>query len=351
MSATVSMWLGISFLALAIGATVLQAWLWSFPMAPDPGGPDPNGRSTAPRFWTNAHRVMGLAYLIIYVLMMTEMVPRLWEYQFELPARTVMHAVMGITIGVLLVTKIAIIRWFQHFGKGLPAIGLMLLLCTVILSTLSLPFALRAHDIGGQTLDPQNITRVRHILEGLDFGHPVDVEELTTRSSMEAGREVLARKCTVCHDIRTILVKPRTGAGWLDNVQRMAQKPAIGDRIDDADIAVVTAYLVAITPDIQESTKRKQRQQRKRDERSAEVAALPAPEAPSAAFEPEKVRPIFEDKCSQCHELTEVADAGGKDETAWADVVKRMVEDNGAELSEQEAQDITLYLATVYAKK
>lgn len=349
MSATISMWLGIAFLGLAVVATLLQAWLWSFPMAPDPGGPDPNGRSTAPRSWTHVHRAMGLAYLAIYVAMMVEMVPRLWEYQFELPARTVMHAVMGITIGVLLAAKIAIIRWFQHFGKALPTIGLTLLLCTVILSTLSLPFALRAHDVGGQTLDPQNLARVRRILTGLDFGHAVDGDALTTRASMEAGRDVLARKCTVCHDIRTIIIKPRTGAAWLDSVQRMAQKPAIGEPITEPDIAVVTAYLVAITPDIQESTKRKQRQERQREERAAEVAALPSPEPPPA-FDPVKVRPVYEDKCSQCHELTEVTAAGGKDEAGWAAIVRRMVEDNGAELSENEARDITLYLAASFGK-
>ena len=58
MSTTITMWLGIAFVALAIGATILQAWLWSFPMVPDPGGPDPNGKSTAPRSWTMIHRTM-----------------------------------------------------------------------------------------------------------------------------------------------------------------------------------------------------------------------------------------------------------------------------------------------------
>ena len=140
MSTTVTMWLGIAFLFLGI-LTILQAWLWSFPMVPDPGGPDPNGKSTAPKFWTLIHRLSGLAFVVIYVVLMIEMVPRLWEYQVELPARTVIHAVMGLVIGILLVAKIAIIRWFQHFGKGLPGIGFAILVCTLVLGFLSLPFA------------------------------------------------------------------------------------------------------------------------------------------------------------------------------------------------------------------
>ena len=69
MDTTITMWLGIWFLILAIVATVLQAWLWSFPMVPDPGGPDPNGKSTAPKFWVNVHRLSGLIYVIIYIVL------------------------------------------------------------------------------------------------------------------------------------------------------------------------------------------------------------------------------------------------------------------------------------------
>ena len=79
LNTTISMWLGIAFLLLAIVATVLQAWLWSFPMVPDPGGPDPNGKSTAPRLGTLAHRISGLLFVLIYIVLMVEMIPRLWE--------------------------------------------------------------------------------------------------------------------------------------------------------------------------------------------------------------------------------------------------------------------------------
>ena len=106
MSTTLSMWLGITFLVVGIIATIVQVWLWSFPMEPDPGGPDPNGKSTAPRSWTNVHRLLGLLFVLIYIYMMWFMVPRLWEYQYELPARTVIHACMGISIGFLLILSL-----------------------------------------------------------------------------------------------------------------------------------------------------------------------------------------------------------------------------------------------------
>src|SRR5688572_10973824 len=110
LSTTLNMWLGIAFVALAIVAVILQAWLWGYPMDPPN---DPRGKSLAPRSWTNVHRAVGALYVIIYVVLMIQMVPRLWEYQVELPARTVIHACMGITIGCLLIAKFMIIRFFQ----------------------------------------------------------------------------------------------------------------------------------------------------------------------------------------------------------------------------------------------
>ena len=84
MSSTLSIALGLAFIVLGVTAVMLQAWLWGFPMEGD--------RSTAPRMWTNIHRVVGLSFVAIYVVMMIFMIPRLWQYQVELPARTVIHA-------------------------------------------------------------------------------------------------------------------------------------------------------------------------------------------------------------------------------------------------------------------
>lgn len=267
MSATISMWLGIAFLAIGVVATVLQAWLWRFPMMPDPGGPDPNGKSSAPRSWTHVHRALGAAFVVIYVIMMIQMTPRLWEYQVELPARSILHAVMGITIGFLLVLKIAIIRWFQHFGKALPKIGAAIMLCTIILSFLSVPYALRAQDFGSATT-PAALERVKVLTAGLELGEAP--ETLATADAMHRGREVLTVKCVVCHDLRTILRRPYTPEGWRDVVWRMMEKPQIERAMKPEDLAPVTAYLIAITPDLQVSAKRKRESEVKR--RGEEVA-------------------------------------------------------------------------------
>jgi len=74
--------------------------------------------TTAPARWVRLHRALGVIFVVIYVVMMWQMVPRLWQYQTELPARTVIHAVCGITIGFLLLTKILISRGFDGLDRN-----------------------------------------------------------------------------------------------------------------------------------------------------------------------------------------------------------------------------------------
>ena len=353
MSTTLSMWLGIAFVVSGVIATILQAWLWSFPMVPDPGGPDPNGKSTAPRFWTQVHRLLGLIFVIIYVVLMVEMIPRLWEYQVELPARTVMHAVMGMVIGILLIAKIAIIRWFQHFGKSLPALGLGVMACTIVLATLSIPFAVKAHDFG-DILSADNLERVQRALANVEWANEADTDaliaSLVTQESMESGIDTLTRKCVACHDMRTILAKPRSAQGWYSVNQRMLKKPTLGERLYDHEIPAVTAYLVAITPDLQESVKLKKTRQEKQD---AVKEKLDAPSAAVAATNKdahEKGQALLESKCTDCHELQEVEDHGKDDAAGWKKVVDEMISEYDAELTAEEASLIVAHLAATRGK-
>ena len=353
MNTTISMWLGIAFLFLGIFATILQAWLWGFPMEPDPGGPDPHGKTTAPAFWRFMHRFAGFSFVIIYIVLMTEMVPRLWEYQFELPARTIIHACMGILIGVLLCTKISILRWFQHFGGALPAIGLSILACTIILATLSIPFAVRAHDFGA-ALEPANLERVERVFSSVDFGETVEVKTLVSEDAFAAGFNVLTGKCAVCHDMRTILYKPRTGKGWYSVVHRMTKKPIIGPPISRNDSLHVTAYLIAITPGIQDSYKQVKDIQRAQEKRVAEVKQGVTAEVNSAEkaapYDADKAKSLYEEKCSECHELSDVDEHGNDTREGWIKIVTNMVEEQEAELTKEQANTIVEFLVKTKGK-
>ncbi len=349
MSTTLSMWLGIAFLALAIIAVLLQAWLW---------GPkfwnEELKKTEAPKFWLRMHALAGYAYGLIYVVMMWNMLPRLWEYQYELPARTVFHAVVGITIGVLLICKILILVFFRHFEESMPYYGFGLLLCTVILSTLSIPYAVQAHDFSGKTTDPENIERVQKLLANVDFGEQeVDIEELTTREGFEKGRQVLVRQCIVCHDMRTILAKPRTPQRWYEVSMRMLDKPSVfGEQLRVEDIPAVTAYLAAITPEIQKSTKERrlaEREEAKNNDAMVDMAHA-AEVVAVAKIDPAKGQALLEEHCTACHELDENESHGPDDLAGWRSVVAAMV-DEGAEIDDEIASEIALFLSQKYPAK
>ena len=349
MSTTLSMWLGIAFLALAIIAVLLQAWLW---------GPkfwnEEKKKTEAPKFWLRMHALAGYAYGVIYVVMMWNMLPRLWEYQYELPARTVFHAVVGITIGVLLICKILILVFFRHFEESMPYYGFGLLLCTVILSTLSIPYAVQAQDFSGRTSDPENIERVQKLLAKVDFGEEeIDIDALTTLETFERGRQILVKQCVVCHDMRTILAKPRTPQRWYDVSMRMLDKPSVfGEQLLAEDIPAVTAYLAAITPEIQKSTKERRKQERIGEKNTDAMVDLAhgADAVGSAKIDPAKGEALLEENCTACHELDENDNHGPDDIAGWRGVVASMVEE-GAELDDQTATDIATFLAQKYPAK
>jgi cytochrome c5 len=340
-STTVNTIFGLLFLVLAIVAVLLQAWLWGPQFWDDVGK-----KTRAPRAWLRVHRAVGYAFAIIYVFMMWQMVPRLWHYQFELPARTVVHVVAAITLGVILVTKISIIRFFRHFEEAMPTLGFGILLCTIILSVLSFPFSLRAHALNRS---PENVRRVQRLLTELSL-HGADVTKLSDARGLERGREVLTTRCVTCHDLRTILTKPRDARGWYDIVQRMAEKPmVIGEPIADSEIPFVTAYLIALTPGLQASVKLKSAGTQKQIAADDAVQSLSAG-APVEAVDPKVAGALVQKRCTECHDLDELDEHGGDDEAGWRKILNKMVAEEGAQVTAPEARTIVSFLIATRPK-
>jgi mono/diheme cytochrome c family protein len=137
----------------------------------------------------------------------------------------------------------------QTCALPISALGLGLLLATVVLASMSIPLGFRAY--AGLDLTDTERARLERVLGTLDFGEPTDTHALADPSALAEGRDLVTRRCTQCHDLRSILSEPRTGPTWLALVRRMADKPGIIQPMDDHEVMHVTSYLVAITPDLQ----------------------------------------------------------------------------------------------------
>lgn len=351
MNTIFSLWLGIAFLVLGVAAVIIQAILWN----PDKYWDPVKKKTNAPRLWLGVHRVIGYAFGAIYLVMMWHMVPRLWEYQVELPARTIIHATAAILLGVLLITKIVILKWFRYFEESMPQLGLGILACTVLISVLSIPYAVRGTGLVAKSLDPENRERISRVLSDIKFENAVPVPELVSDKGLRKGREVLAQECVRCHDMRTILAKPRSGANWHQVIVRMLDKPTIFDKpLDPKDVPYVTAFMISITPDIQGSRKAKLAQADEAKIAESKMDAKlsdgndPESEVKTPELPTEQAKALYEKRCIDCHEHKEVLDRGGDTEEGWAQVVRRMVVEEEAVINAIEGIQIARYLAATY---
>lgn len=220
--------LGLAMAVIAVVNALLMAWLWSFPMKPDPGGKDPHGVSTAPRSWTNVHRALGYIFVLIYVALLFEMVPRLWEFRV-FSAVTVIHAILGALVGLLLAVKIAIIRRFQRFGGNLPWIGGSLAATAVVMNGIAIVPAWMA------------------------------LRPLTSMTpELAAGRDVVAAKCFQCHGASTIVSEREDARKWdrlTRKMQRFSERIPGKNRITEEERVLAAAYLARVLGDAERRDK------------------------------------------------------------------------------------------------
>ena len=376
MSTATSTIFGLIFLGLANASVFLMYKLWGYPFDHE------TRTSAAPKSLMFIHRAIGYAYLILYIFMMWHMVPRLWNYQVELPPRTVAHLMLGITIGVLLLVKISILRFFRHFEEAMPYIGTALLICTYLLIGLSIPFTLResVRQVSSSVFSDASIERTHTRLQMAGLPPDAPLDKLATRRKLREGQDVLLKKCVQCHDLRTILARPRTPPDWVRTVDRMAIKPMIGEPITLEDQWTVSAYLIAITPELQVSAKEQRRQRMQASQAQNALAVLTNPdevgdevivnpdevivnpdevivnpdeveesdETPAEdVYDAEAARELFEITCSLCHDLSDVDNVPPTSEEETTELIARMI-DNGLFLEEEDIKIIARYLNETY---
>ena len=347
MNTVVNSVLGVFFLALGICGTFLMFKLWGYRFDHE------KMVSAAPKPLMRLHRAIGWAYLTIYVVLMFQMVPRLWSYQVEFPPRTVAHFLLGMAIGVILLVKISIVRWFKHLESTMvPFLGTALLLCTFLLVGLSLPFAfreraLRARAAGGDAFSAESLARVKSVLPEAGLPKSLLADKFASKAGLKRGRDVLLDICVTCHDLRTVLVRPKTPDAWVQTVQRMAERSAFLPITQDEQWAV-SAYLIAISPELQGAAKLKRTEQITREEAKAAVEMAVKKTAERAGpYDAAKAKALFLKTCSGCHAIKNVDRAPPRDVAAARSLVARMV-DNGLVAREADLAQIIAYLERSY---
>ena len=129
------------------------------------------------------------------VVLLVQMIPRLWSYQIELPARTVLHIALGMAVGVALLLKILIVRFFRRLDQALvPMLGTSILVGSVVLIGVSVPTVFQEALATRKLFAAENRERVKTLLSqtGLnDCGmHAAGVARRTAGRSARVAERV-----------------------------------------------------------------------------------------------------------------------------------------------------------------
>ena len=111
----------------------------------------------------------------------------------------------------------------------------------------------------------------------------------------------------------------------------------------------VTAYLIAISPQLQKSVQKMRVEEQQSEESKQAAAAVATGSEEAAAFDPAKAKQLFETKCSQCHPPTLVEMRAPKTEADVRTLVARMVGE-GLSATEAELEQIIGHLTATYAE-
>ena len=351
MNPVLNAFLGLTFLGLSIAGTVLMYWLWGFPYDHE------KYRSKAPPFLMAVHRIIGYLYVTIYIIMMWQMFPRLWNYQIEFSPRSSIHLSLGFLIGGILFLKFLVVRFFKHLESRLaPIFGTLLMLSTLLLVGLSVPMAFKEYQLrksvaGGDIFSSENIDRMNLLISRANFPEDAPRAEMSDINFLLNGRKVLLSKCVQCHDLRIVLLKPRTPANWANTVRRMSER-TVASPISSEEQWWVTAYLIALSPELQRGFKSKMEEDMALKEISFQIDLdEKTPIAPEKveSFRLREAKAVYELKCSGCHFLSNVENNPPQGIEDLNSLVSRMIT-NGLDASREEISKIIFYLSDKYVK-
>jgi hypothetical protein len=135
----------------------------------------------------------------------------------------------------------------------------------------------------------------------------------------------------------------------------MAERSLLANPIDEREQWNVAAYLIAITPELQESFKKRRQQELVMDQSKRSVESIASAEkatlsqkAPQESYDLSASKRAFEMTCVLCHALTNVDNAPPSSAMEARALVARMV-GNGLAAPEETLEQIIYYLTETYA--
>jgi len=232
--------LGTIFFLLGIGTTLTMLILMGR-----------TEKKASPTFLKKLHKYFGYLFFLI-LLALAVLGFDYWTALGEnISTRALLHALLALSLLIILITKILIARFYRQFLKMAPTMGLTVFcLAFVVFSISGIYYILRGFD---QTASSEQIEQAKKT--NADTESPLP-------GSVEQGRELFNRRCLSCHAIDSDANKmgpglmglsekntlPHTGKPvTFENIKQQLIEPALMmpafKDLTDQEIADITAFL------------------------------------------------------------------------------------------------------------
>ena len=237
---TTKLILGTIFFLLGIGATLFMLILMGR-----------TEKKASPTFLKKLHKYFGYLFFLL-LLALAVLGFDYWAALGEnISTRALLHAVLALSLLIILITKILIARFYRQFLKMAPTMGLIVFcLAFVVFAISGIYYVLRVPD---QPLSPEQKEEIDKL--AADIENPL-------QGSVGQGERIYNRLCLSCHAIDSDANKmgpslmglsegntlPHTGKlVTFENIKQQLIEPAFMmpafKNLTDQEIADITAFL------------------------------------------------------------------------------------------------------------
>ena len=211
--APLSALIGVLFVLLA----VVAVWLMF-------DGSRSAPQSDRARRMFRAHRVAGYLFIALFCIMTWFMILKIKDRPDELPAPSMLHALIAVVMAPLLFIKVLVARYYRNHTSILVPLGLTIfVLAFVLVTTTAGPYFLRTATV-------KNIS-----LQAIDMG--------VAKIDLQASEALMQRRCSRCHNLDRVVGAKKDARGWLATVDRMRGLPGSG--ISESDEKIILSYLLS----------------------------------------------------------------------------------------------------------
>lgn len=181
----------------------------------------------------NIHRILGYVFLVYFLLMMVFMLNRIGGGGAEFSPRVIVHMVLAVMVIPLFVTKILIARFFKRLFPNLILLGLAIFILSFTLIAIT----------GGYNLfrgaESPSATR-----EGKSPAQAISDKELNVSDQFrKTVKDLIQKKCTICHDLARVKSARNNNVEWLATVDKMIKYNINANFLNETEKTLIVSYL------------------------------------------------------------------------------------------------------------